>query len=408
MLSRLAPLAAYREDLVRLGRSTIGAIDGLWLEIVLLTEQLGSLPATAVEARLVIESTLRERLDEAPIGLYQMIFEPDAPRSRDSFTDLRRVAESLNEEGGHLAGALLRAAERAFPYDTLGRGRSIALRARFARICGAIDATHELARELLHLAREEGSEELYGRACLILAGAAMERGNYPALERWSRRILTHATEQMPPVIVGAAEQNLMVRHAVAGNFGVALLHGWRSYEYFERSPYMKAEALINMSKLLADAGRPATAARGFIAVMSRQPTERQTLLAWAGLVRCAADLGDASLVTLASTRVLDLTSSGGIPYGCATALVQSAIARAQLGMAHEPWSSRASRFAESGGYHEIAHEVAGVRAGRPPTGPTAPAAATLEPESGTAALTIEEVIGALDSMAQLDDAYTVA
>jgi hypothetical protein len=414
MLVVLDPLAAYREDLARSGRESLGPDVGAWIEIAVLLRRIGQLPDEP-GIREAAEREITRRLDE--IGLPLEFSRDEVPRGDpgELFTRIRLLVDQRPDRvrAASLATALLHAAELAYPADECGRGRSMAQRADIARHRGSLEVAEHLLREVLRIARRRRSAELTARASNVYGMLFHDRGNYPQVERWARRALASATTASLAIQAGIAHQGLMVTAAVRRDFDTALYHGWQAYKRFAGQHNLEATVLLNMSKLLLDCGRPSTAVHGFIATIASRPFQWATLVAWGGLSLAAAGIGDVALVELASDRVMTMTDRSALPYAEATALVNCAQARAQCGMPNERWITRASELAERGGFHEVSIEIDELRSGYGRWGGQAPGAprtapSVAESETLLAGPRAGEVIDALESMARIEDVYTVA
>jgi hypothetical protein len=416
MLSLLDPLAAYREDLEQSGRETLTEHDGATIEIALFLARLAQPSSDASDCRVLLEGAIADRLNEIGLAPGRPFSEPPEVDPSALFTRIRLLAERLDRVAGwRLATTLLSVAERAFAADDHERGRSMVIRARIARQCGSLDVAEQLGRQVRYLARRTRSHELFARGSMVMMAVNQERGNYPEMERWAHRALAHCIDDRLPLTTGAAKEALMIRAAVRGDFDTALIHGWQAYQQYAGLAEPEANILINISRLLVDSGRPSPAVRGFIAALARGPSVRLALFAWGGLSIAAAGIGDGELVELASNRILAMADLIPSPYAVGTALVSGAKARALAGMPNEPWVARASALAEQWGYHELSIEVDELRSGYDRTGrpipaapPTVTAAAIARTGTDVGGPELGEMIDALESMARIEDVYTVA
>jgi hypothetical protein len=277
----------------------------------------------------------------------------DAPAPIDV---LRALTDQVEDAGAlHVAGSLLEGLLIVTRDAPLEQGRLRAQAGRVARKLGHIDHAVELFRRTWRLAARFDSDELRVRAWIGLASVAQVKGNYPELERWSRRALLLA-EQCGYVRLGAvARGGLFVRAARAKQFDAAIAEGWQILQDVAGDRTAEAEALSNLGQLALDMDQPAVACAAFATVFERTTAPRMILPALGGFAVASARLGDATALNWAVDQLSTLLKFPAAPYEAAMALMDAANAVGRAGCERESRLLRrsAKALARRDGYHEV-------------------------------------------------------
>jgi tetratricopeptide (TPR) repeat protein len=384
MLTRRSPLAAYRDDLAKLGdRDAFGESDATWLTVATILHHGVDTPA---DSRPPLLATLREVVGSDPAlspALTVVDCDPPTEFELDAVSPIVRAVVERMEDDGALSLAystLAILADADLRLSVLERGRVLAQLGRVAWKEGALDTAREQYRRVEILGRAASSAELRARAWLGYGIVAQLRGNYPEVRKWSARAADQADRAGLAAVGSIAYHNLMVSAAVAGDFNGALGYGWRAYQGSIGDAACEAEALLNLSELLLRSGHADSAIRGFTAVLDRRPRARIALPALGGVAKAASVLGDDIGVRAARLRAERWMASSGLPYQSAALLLELSEALARIGDFADAKScrARALEIAERHAYHEIAHRLAELDIVLEPSRPEVPHA--LDPQ----------------------------
>jgi tetratricopeptide (TPR) repeat protein len=357
------PLAAYRQDLARRGgQDGFGPSDATWLSMATILSHAVDVPA---DSRPPLLTTLREVVGSDRVLREVLAVSQSGPSPEfelDSVSPIvRAIVERMEDDSAlNLAYSTLAIlADADLPLSVLERGRVLAQLGRVAWKAGALDTAREQYRRVEVLGRTARIPELRVRAWVGYSIVARLRGNYPEVRKWATRA-AHEAERAGLTTLGSlAYHSLMVSAAVAGDLNGALVYGWRAYQGVVGDSTREAEALLNLSELLLRSGHPKAAARGFTAVIARDPGARIALPAFGGLGLAASALGDRTSVRTMRARAEPLIARAGLPYQSAATLLELSQALAVVGDTDGATQCRtkALDIAERQAYHEIAHRL---------------------------------------------------
>jgi hypothetical protein len=154
-------------------------------------------------------------------------------------------------------------------------------------------------------------------------------------------------------------QTLTVPAARAGDFGSALVYGWRAFLNAAGEPTMESETLSNIGQLFLDLGHPMPATAAFRAVIARASSDRVLMPALGGLAVAASRMGDHDVVTWVQREVATRARAGATPYVVASAQLDLARAWANLQVIERAESARrgALAIALEHRFHEFVHHA---------------------------------------------------
>jgi hypothetical protein len=377
-----SPLDAYREDLSRAnGRKRFASGDEFWIILATGLRRLahehdaGRPPAARRLASILVAfakqiaklSTPEDGTDErgSPMDAARAEAVADAlaryPEAEDAALLVRHVratAADAEEAGAvELAREILTdlrdLSSHAQPLD---RGLVLIQLARVARTLGELDAAQDLLRAAGDLARATGTRELEVRVAAADAVLAHTRGNYPAARRLFETALAGASELALSDVAGLAHHGLMVVTAEAGEFDVAVHHGWLALSAARTEGTREAEAFCNLAQLCAKAGYDDAALGGFTTALGLTMAPRIRLPSLAGVATAAGRLGDARRLELAEQAIVR-EASDAFPFETAGAWLALARAKRAMGdgAAGEAAAKKAAAIAHHHGFFEIAH-----------------------------------------------------
>lgn len=311
----------------------------------------GSSAQRAVEQALEVGQKLVQR------DSLERIMSDEWPTERSGYELFLVLAEQMEHAGFlNLAACSLDALESLNPNTTpVQLGRILAQRARVASKQGKLEEAYERFLRLEKFSREANSDELKARAAVGLSALAQVRGNYPELQRLSRRALRFARRTRIRALLRHAHGGLMIAAGIAGDLPRALEHGWDMYSASVGDPDREAEVLQNLGQALLDAGQPALARAAFSVVVSRRLKPRVILPALGGLALASALTERRDSVHWATLQV-ERTEENAVPrYALASALLECAIALASVGSLEsaEQFRARAASLGEAHGFHEV-------------------------------------------------------
>lgn len=352
-------LDAYRKTQAEV-RETLDTHDGGWLRVGALLENASALPAEHREKHL---QTVAECV-RAALGLDQWSqghrMDPVRPANDSSLEFRFRTYCEIVEDAGalDLADAMLAAYLSADPtIDALERARVEALRARLAWKAGELDVAAERYRRVGLTARRERSDELRVRAWTGEAIVARLRGNYPRSQERARRAALLAERVGMHRLAAVSYQTLTVPVARAGDFGSALVIGWRAYVHAAGDPILESETLSNIGQIFLDTGHPVPATAAFRAVIARAKTDRVIMPALGGLATAASRAGHREIVEWVQHEVDRRARVGTPPYVLGSVHLELARAWEALrapGQAESAWR-RAHAIGLDHQFHEIVH-----------------------------------------------------
>jgi len=267
------------------------------------------------------------------------------------------LAEGMAQNGAlNLAATTLDALLVAEPRLRIReRGRIMARRARIEWMRGSLDAATDRYRSLERLGRTAGEPELIVRALVGRVAVAQMKGNYPEMLRYARRAAKRSDREGFHRLSRQARNGLMIAASIGGRFDEALRHGWLVYEASIGNAIDEAEILQNLGQVLALAGHYAPACAAFAAVATRNVPARIMLPALGSLALASAESGRNTVARWAAGEVARCQSMAVPRYALASALFESGMALARLGMRQAAESLRlaALRLAKDHNFHEI-------------------------------------------------------
>lgn len=377
-----SPLDAYREDLSRAGdRKRFATGDEFWILLatglrrivqephvrrpaaarrlanILLTfgKELAKCPAPTIEIGEAGPAVVVERAAAVADALARF------PEADDAGLLVRHVcaAAADAEEAGAVGLAreivtdLRVLSSHAQPLD---RGLVLMQLARIARTLGELDATLDLLRAVGDLGRATGTRELEVREAVGEGVLAHTRGNHPEARRLFETALAGASELGLVDVMGLAHQGLLIICASAGEFDLALHHGWNALSAARTEGTREAEALGNLAELCAKAGYHDAALGGFALALTRTAAPRIRLPALAGIATAAGRLGDAPRLRLADEAIAR-EANDAFSYETAGAWLALARAKRALGdpAGGDAAAKKAAVIAHAHGFFEIAH-----------------------------------------------------
>lgn len=352
MLASL-PVEAFRRDYQRNSdRTSLEGVGALWLALSTTLTRAATAPR---EARGLLRSLGRARISSTfPTVTAQLL-----ARLADAPTDmalLRRLITQMEDTGAlALADTALGAASELPWCDELERGRMLAQRGRVARHLGRLDLAEDRYRSVDLLARRTRSSELGARARIGYAVLALVRGNIPSSERWFRLAVRLADASEVSDVRILAHHGCLVAAAKRGDFGRALVHGWRAVIAADGDPALEAEMLLNLSAVVLDTGNARAASAGFEAVLRRTRVPRVVLPALAGGALAHAMIGESTRARALLARLERAGAANVLPFPIADALLTATRAWHVLGDEDASARSRAHGLllARAHGFHEI-------------------------------------------------------
>jgi len=220
VLAPRPPLAAYRDDLARRGRSTFGPSDATWLSVATILSHAVAVPP---EDRPPLPEAVREVLRDDP-ALGRVLEEAAAGAvpgdGLNAVTPLvRAIVAEMEDEGawGLAYSTLSILLDAQPPLTVIERGRVLAQLGRVSWKAGALDTARDQYRRVEVLARAARSAELRVRAWTGYSILARLRGNYPEVRKWAGRAAEDADRAGLPALGPLAYHSLMISAGVAGN-----------------------------------------------------------------------------------------------------------------------------------------------------------------------------------------------
>lgn len=364
----LSAAAAFRRDT----NGRVSQAHGLlvtWLKAATIVEHAGLVSDPERVALLYSAVDLvREEIGDSAVERHASSEWGDVERS--SLDAIVVLSDAMQQDQMlHLAGATLDSLLAANPsFSVLQQGRILAKRARVAWKLGLIDEADARYRKVDRLGARENSDELKARAAIGFAALAQMRGNYPELRRWSLRAARLAHRTGLRALIRNAHSGLLIAAAMLHSLDDALFHGWAAYQASIGDPIQEAEVLQNLGQALLEAGHVAAARAVFTAVVSRPVPLRIMLPALGGLARASTKDANADAVLWAAQEVRSLDDRTASPYPLASALIECAIALAQIGETalSQLCRDEALRLAKAHGFHEVEFRADDVGAAASP------------------------------------------
>ena len=378
-----SPLDAYREDLSRAqGRKRLASDDEFWIILATGLRRLAQAPARsrAAAARRLSSGLVTFAKEFArrggsnsadgarmpdgaarPLAIADALAQLSDPGSASALiAEVRGVAADAEEAGAViLAREILTDIRQVTTHaHALERGLVLLQLGRIARTLGDLDGALDLLHAAGDLGRADGVPELLAREAAGEAVVARTRGNYPAARTLFERALESGSAIGLADVVGLSHHGLMIVTAEAGEFDVALRHGWRALSAARTQHAREAEMMANLAELCVRAGYDTAALGGFRAALARTSAPRIRLPALAGIAEAAARLRDAARVETAA-RTIEAEASHVFPYETARAWLSVARARRTLGetMAADEAAERAAAIARAHGFFEVTHRI---------------------------------------------------
>jgi tetratricopeptide (TPR) repeat protein len=377
MLVPEAPLEAYRTDLSRdTAREDFGGADTVWL---LTAHCLSRLARSSAEDITVLgtqcASALREFAEpstegtptpEAEIGDLLLVVEGLSTITTRAGADaltrgIRGMATRMADSGALSMAYTTVSLTRRVAGDATDheRGLLTADQAMIARLLGDLEAAEELYRAAESIA-ERGSDMTV--SCRAYVGRGIidrMRGNYPRSRVFFERALELAETVQARDLMRLAHQGLTICHAVTRNFDRGLQHGWATLQLADGNPAREVEALTNLAQLCLDAGFPAAALRGYVAILGRAVSPRVLLSALGGAANAAARAGELSVLARAEQEIMRRAASSGLAYEAAQANYHLATAFATIGdvKRRDEYLQRTRKLAKARGFFELLHKT---------------------------------------------------
>jgi hypothetical protein len=376
-----SPLDAYREDLSRAsGRKRLAADDEFWIILATGMRRLAqapprSRPAAARRLSTAL-TTFAEEFEKhdgpnarreprastgRPFGVADSLRHFPAPEHASTLVaEVRGTVADAEEAGGLLLARemltdLRLLAAHAPPVD---QGLILIQLGRVARTLGELDVARDLYQAAGDLGRATGSRELEVREAVALAVLARTRGNHPAARELFQSALQGATDLSLTDVSGLAHHGLMAEAADAGDFDMALRHGWQGLSAAREQGSREAEMLINLAEICARAGYDAAALGGFAAAMARTAIPRLRIPALAGTASAAGRLHDRARLAQAE-RAIVAEPTNAFPFEMSRAWLCIARAKRALGdaAAADAAAAKAAALAHAHGFYEITHRA---------------------------------------------------
>ena len=368
-----SPITAYRMDVAGCGAEGFGDDDGAWIAIgASMARAARDNPAVAKRSFLDACRLGKSLRDRGTIITGPVL---DAQTSRASRIDhgayvLRSVAEAVEEAGAlRLAKCILDGLTNSAPtMSALERGRTIAQRARVLWKLGANSLAESDYKRVGRMGRAKRIRELEARGWLGRATLAQIRGNYPAMRRYAQRTLRTAEAYGLDRLACAAHRGLTAAAAGAGDFDLALIHGWRAYTLANKEGIDELPALQNLSQILLDAGHRVEARAGFRAILGARPSARVALGAIGGFALASALLHAEDDVQWAVRELAKLAQRCSPPYQSAAALEECSRALSLIGRTTQAnrLGRQARSIARPRDYHELTYRIDSTLTSVPP------------------------------------------
>lgn len=346
MLRILPPTSAYREDLARAqGRERFAPVDALWLLAVQALEFAGGLRPversalyTNVAAALLAESNRQTRDPESVpytdvlAGLANQL----ARASDDGADELAawylRLAEQITGAGAnHLALAVIAHLLRIPNLQSRLLGRVLSHQGRIARNLGDLEAAEDCFGSVIALGTRTRDREIVARGLYGMAGVDLMKGNHPRGRSRYEQALRAAEDAESDELIGLAHRGLLVVHATARNFDVALHHAGAALRRAPDDPDSYAELLSNIGAVCSDAGYFGAALAAHTAAASVSRTARVRIACLGGAAAAAANLHQQSTFEALVRRIDAEITRGAPPYETAMACAEVAKALARQG-----------------------------------------------------------------------------
>ncbi len=361
---RYAPAAgyattAYRADLA--GRTQpFGEHDSDWLAIANLLEQAARLPER--ETAPILQHVEQLAADAvSPAALEQLVqgeWQSSDRHAADSIVAVAQEAHDANafRLAAHILDSLL-AANRCL--SKLQRGRILARRARAAHKLGDLDGALDRYEQVLRIGRALRDPALTAHGWIGRAAVAQFHGNYPEVRRCAERGARLADRHGLRALAHGAHACLMIAAGVAGRIDDCLAHGWLAYQHAANRS-AEAEVLVNVSQALFESGHTREARAGWAAILAADGVPPHLVLpALGGLAVASAMLGDEPRVLWVTREVARMEKTGTSRYAVASALLECAMALAQVGQpaAAARYAAAALSLARAHGFHEVAFKA---------------------------------------------------
>lgn len=179
------------------------------------------------------------------------------------------------------------------------------------------------------------------------------RGNMPEARRHYRKALRMAVPNGGAYL--QALQGLMSLAVARQDLGEALLHGWTIYDASTDDAYVRFGTLAELGVVVLSAGFPDAARQGFRHVLLHTDVARLRMIALAGDVRAAAELGDHGSVPEVAAQLRAEIARANQPHESAQALLHLAAALRRSGdrTGADRALAETRALAERHGFHEF-------------------------------------------------------
>ena len=363
----LGPLTApqaYREDLrLNPGRDMLSPHDNEWIVVAHAMQRLaGVMPSERQEyARRLAPHLVASSEGDGTPGAAPTEGQRSLERLGETLSSFgsSKGADAVFEACIGVTDQMDQAGAYYLSFTTLGymrtalpeaspryHGWSLANQARIARQLGDLDTAVELCDTAEHLGRLTNDPEIIARAACVRGGLSLMRGNHPQAREYYERALANAERAHLRELAGVAHRGLLILHATAGEFDLAIKHGWDAFERANGDAASQAELLANLAAVCTDCGyyQPAFAAYTMAALWTS--VARVRLPALGGAALAAAHLAHVDQLRALTRRVEADLSGGAAPYDAALVLLD-------LARAHQITRDTAAR-----GYAERARILA--------------------------------------------------
>jgi tetratricopeptide (TPR) repeat protein len=383
----LGPLTApqaYREDLrLNPGREMLSPHDNEWIVVAHAMQRLaGVLPSERQEyarrlAPHLVASAEGDAADGGAPSEGQVALERlgaalhgvgDSKAADMVFEACLGVTDQMDQAGAYfLSFSTLGYLRTALP-DASPRyhGWSLANQARIARQLGDLDTAADLCDTAEQLGNLTQDQEIMARAACVRGGLSLMRGNHPQAREAYEFALRSAERARSVELEGVAHRGLLIVHATAGEFDLAITHGWHAFERAKGDAASRAELLANLAAVCSDCGYYQAAFAAFTLSALWTAASRVRVPALGGAALAAAHLGNTIRLRALTQRIESDLAAGATPYDAAHVLLDLARAHAitrdgaAVGLA-----SRAKAIAAKHSFHEIEYAAAEIMAAVP-------------------------------------------